>query len=365
MRRVLPLLILAACDASDPVAAPSSGSFASPEGVVAAGELVAVANPDFRGTSFGEGSVTIVDVDARAAVNRIPTTRPNPQFLAITDDLLVVVDSGLTAWDAEAGVHTATGDGGLDLIPRDALRTATAPAAHIALPTDPSDRRRGGPGSIAVLPDGRTAYVGSGLAAVVVKVDLVDRTVLRGMDDPIIVRAHERNETVTLAWHPSGVVLVACFDTDELYRLDPTTDTIVGAPIALGATGDLEGVVDLVVSPGATPDVLWVSTIANALGAWDLAGGAVNPRAATTGVAANRVRVAGEFAYVVNSGENNVQRSPLADLGAVARPFAALPVGSNPWDMAVVGELGFVTLFRANRLAVIDLRTGALLEEIE
>lgn len=135
--------------------------------------------------------------------------------------------------------------------------------------------------------------------------------------------------------------------------------------MTLVAGGDLEGVIDLHVSPGTSPDVLWVSTIANALGAWELDAGAPDPRAAATGVAANRVRVAGDHAYVVNSGENNIQRSPLSDLGAVDRPFAVLPVGSNPWDMAVAGELGFVSLFRANRVAVVDLKTGALLGEIQ
>lgn len=355
---------LLACDAADPPTTPSAGNFSSPEGLVAVGDLVAVANVDFRGTSFGDGSVTVIEAASQSVRNRIPTTLPNPQFLAVTPELLVVVSSGLTAWDAEAGVHTATGSGGVDVFHRATLRTATAPDVHIPLPADPGDPRRGGPGSIAVLPDGRTAYVASGLAAVIAKVDLEDGSVARGMDDPIIVRSHERNETLTLAWHPSGVVLVACFVSGELYRLDPATDT-VGAPVTLVAGGDLEGVIDLHVSPGTSPDVLWVSTIANALGAWELDAGAPDPRAAATGVAANRVRVAGGHAYVVNSGENNLQRSPLSNLGAVDRPFAVLPVGSNPWDMAVAGELGFVSLFRANRVAVVDLKTGALLGEIQ
>lgn len=365
MKRLLLLSLLVACDAADPVTAPSTGSFATPEGVVGAGDLIVVANPDFRGEGFGAGTVTVIDGTTRRVVNRAPTTAPNPQFLATTDTAVVVVCSGETLWDAGATVHAAVGPGGVDVFPRDGLRTATGPATHIALPVDPGDPRHGGPGSIAVLPDGHTAYIGSGLSAIVVKVDLASGEVLRGMADPIVLRDHERNDTVTLAWHPSGVVLAATFDTDLLFRIDPNTDTLVGDPVDLGANSDLEGVVDLTVAPGSSPDVLWVMTIASAVGAWDLAGGAAQPRAATAGVAANRIRVGGGYAYVVNSGENNVQRSPLATLGDVARPFAALPVGSNPWDLAIVGDVAYVTLFRANRVAVVDLATGALLEEIE
>lgn len=368
MMRLPPLCLLAlaaACDAQDPATTPSSGHFASPEGIVAAGDLLVVANPDFRGGAFGPGTVAVVDAGERRVVNRAPTSAPNPQFLAVTEAAVAVVCTGETRWDADAAVHTAVGPGAVDVFPRGSLRDAAGPALSIALPADPEDARRGGPGSIAVLPDGRTAYVGSGLAAVVAKVDLVDGVVLRGMDDPIVLREHERNDTVVLAWHPSGHVLAASFDLDLLYRIDPATDAVVGDPVDLGANGDLEGVVDLVVAPGGSPDVLWLMTIASAIGAWDLAGGAPDPRAGAAGVAANRIRVAGGHAYVVNSGENNLQRAPLGDLGAVARPFAALPVGSNPWDMAVVGDVAFVTLFRANRVAVVDLGDGSLLGEIE
>jgi hypothetical protein len=360
------LFATSACGDDEPVPeASATGRFAAPEGVAAAGDLVVVASSAFTGSGFGDGFVTVVDTASDAVVATAATSQKNPQFIAVMDDAVVVVCTGETRYLAAEGMNVALGPGAVDVFTRSELRTATGPALSISIPPASDDPRRGGPGSVVVLPDGKTAYVASGLSAVVFKADLASGALLRGADDPIVVREHDLNDTLTLARHPSGVVLVASYGTNAIYSLDPATDT-VGDPIDVGLTSDLEGVIDLAVRP-EEPDVVYVATIANALGVLSLAAGqaGVTPALASTGATANAVVVDGDVAYVVNSGENNIQRTPLSDPGATSRPFAVLPVASNPWDMAVVGRKGYVSLFRSNRLAVIDLDTGALLREID
>ena len=367
--RILPLMIVAlvACDTTGP-ARTQGHSFRAPEGLAVADDLVVVANSAFEGEAFGDGSITVVDGVGMEAIATIPTSAKNPQFVTTTPELVVVTCTGETRYDAKTGVNTAVTAGAVDLFERDTLRTADAPLASIPLPVSKSDARHGGPGSLVVLPDGHTAYVGSGLSAVVFKVDLATREVLRGTDDPIVVREHALNDTVMLALHSSGRVLVSSFNGNAIYELDPASDTVTGAPVDVGLTADLEGVVDLLTrNDGGYPDVVFLKTIANAVGTWDTRSGqaGVKPAVATTGVACNRGVLDGGFLYIVNSGENNVQRVSLDDPNDSVRPFAPLPLASNPWDMAVGGGRGYVTLFLSNRVAVVDLTTGALLGEVE
>ncbi|MDQ3023533.1 MAG: hypothetical protein M3R04_03975 [bacterium] len=87
-----------------------------------------------------------------------------------------------------------------------------------------------GASSMALSPDGNTAYLGNLISGNLYKVDLVNRTVLRGQGDPI----HLTNEFTyisDLEFLPGTTLLLATsFNTDELYVIDTATDTVSPAP---------------------------------------------------------------------------------------------------------------------------------------
>lgn len=81
------------------------------------------------------------------------------------------------------------------------------------------------------------------------------------------------------------------------------------------------------------------------------------------GSAPNRIAMAGDFAYIVNSISNNIERINVRTQ-TVTSPFAVLNNGSNPWDMAILGGFGFVTNYVANSVAVVDLSSGQIVTTI-
>jgi hypothetical protein len=370
---VIALATLAGC--ADGPAPPSGGAgganFDHPEGVAIAGPWVVVTNTAYRGATgeFGEGSITVVDAAARAAVHRIPTSRPNPQYVVATDTHLFAVCSGQTRFDLDLGLNHLVGEGAIVRFPLDTLLAAEEAEATLVFPFDAADPTGGAPGSIALVPGTPYAYVASGLSARVYKVDLSAMAFVRGPDDPIVVREHELNDTLTVTFHAaSATVLVTSFDTNALYRLDPTTDALLGAPVDLGLSADLEGPVDVAVLPGADPDVFALMSLSSSVAAWTAGEPSASPGLFTTGAVPNRITAHDGWLYVTNSGANNLQRIHPAG-GTSELPFAVLPVASNPYELAVAvdagGPRGYVSLFLADAVAVIDLASGELLEVIE
>ena len=71
----------------------------------------------------------------------------------------------------------------------------------------------------------------------------------------------------------------------------------------------------------------------------------------------NRIKTNGTFAYIVNSGSNNIQRVNLIN-GESNFPWAILPVNSNPWDITFSGNKAYVSNFVTNTVSVFNLSFG-------
>ncbi len=355
----------AAQDASPGAALPPpTGLFDHPEGIAVWGEAIAVANAAFRSADgeYAQGSVTLLDASSGALLAKGATTERNPQIVQVFDDALWVVCTGTLRLDPDTGVHQATTAGAVERWSRAALERGGPPDAVVRVDPPPGGIGAA-PGSLAIDPLRRRAFLGSSLAAHVYVVDLDSMTLLRGPSNPIVLREHDGNDTVAVAWHPDGTVLAASFDTNALYRIDPETLDIVGTPVDLGRSGDLEGPLDLEVFPGASPDVAALMSVSNSVAAWDSATGHVEPSVATTGVSANELVRDGDVLYVVNSGDNTVTRFRWGTWDE-AGPPVALPLASNPWAMAVHGGRAWVSLFLADGVAIVDLARGEVREVI-
>jgi len=337
------------------------GVFHHPQGIAVVEDRVLITNTafDLETLTFGEGSVSVVDPESRELVGSLALSARNPQFIEATQTQVHVVSSGETRFQMDTGFVHAVSDGALDVFSRFEL-DAGEPLFSVALPRHPDVPTLGAPGSFVVLPDESAAYLGLGLSAHLYRVDLRTGTLTRGPMNPIVVREHAGNDTLALALHPDGDVLVASFITNQLHRLDPETDSWVGEPIDLSFTGDLEGALDLVVLPDHAPDVFVLMGAANTVTGWTSSEGqrGVSPALFPVGPIANRLVASSGALWVVNSGANAITHHSLVT--GRSRNHVVFSPGSNPWDMAVdaSSSRGYATLWGTHQVAEFDLESG-------
>lgn len=349
--------------------------FDHPAGVAivetASGARVVVTNTAFipADLSFGQGFVTTIDSNTSKLLKKIPTSSENPQYIASLGSEVLVVCTGQTRVDLETGHHTAFGPGAVDRFTELDLMNGTPASVSIPIPASTTNPMIGGPGSIAVTGDHTAAYIGSGLSATVFKVDLVDNVLVRGGDDPIVARNEPGNDTIAVQWHPAGFILVASFNSNLIFRLDPHTDEWVGNPVPIGLTNDLEGPISIAVRQGESPDVFILLSVANSVTAWDFQQNESGVQAGVipTGPVNNRIHSFGDSLWIINSGGNNLQRVRMPHFSSTL-PYTSLPVGSAPWDAAFAGStesaIAYVTLNLHDGVALIDLHTGEVNEII-
>ena len=119
-----------------------------------------------------------------------------------------------------------------------------------------------GASRIALDPTGHYAYIGNSLNGNIYKIDVDSGTVVRGIDNPITLTT-EQTYISDLGFTPGGEYLLATsFNTDELYVIDPATDTvnpgIYPEPFDLSLDPDLmAGCIDLEVGR-VDGDSCWV-----------------------------------------------------------------------------------------------------------
>ncbi len=337
--------------------------FHHPQDVAFVDGRVLVTNTAFRfeTLTWGEGSVSVIDPAAREVVTELSVSALNPQFLHVGATRVHVVSSGETVYQQDSGEVHAIGDGALDLFDRNDL-DAGVPMASVPLPRHLDDPTIGAPGSFVVTPDESAAYIGLGLSAHLYRVDLSTGTLTHGPTNPIVVREHAGNDTLTLAWHPDGHVLVVSYNSNQLFRLDPRTMEWLGEPIDLSFTGDLEGALDLVVVEDHDPDVFVLMGAANTVTGWSSDQGidGVTPALFPVGPIANRLVATSDAIWTVNSGANSISRHSLQEGGV--SPHVVFAPGSNPWDMAVAsdGSRGYVTLWATHQVAEFELSSGEI-----
>lgn len=246
--------------------------------------------------------------------------------------------------------------------------------------------------SIAITPDGRTAYVTlhsiSNLLDGVASIDLATNTV--GVFIPLPITSPSG-----IAIAPDGTTaFVVCLGTSDVFPIDLATNTL-GSPITVdqcfdiaitpdGTTAYVTGVftsliypIDLVTRtvgvpisfPGApqgigiTPDgktayiaatdssVIPLDIATNTLGAPIPVGGAMQ----TLGIA---ITADGKVAFSCNGASNSVSPIDIATNTA----GAPIPVGTNPLFMAITpdSKMGYVTDFASDSVIPVTVSTGAI-----
>lgn len=350
---------------------PGTWNFHGPEGLVANGGFVFVANTAFDGTdnSFGSGFVTVVRQTDFAVVNKIVTSHRNPQTLTVHDGKVYVLCSGTSVYDGEKKLVTPTSDGSLEVIDVATAATAFAPQTVIPIPRSTDHPLVGYPSSLAITADGKLAYAGSGTTAALFKMDLEDSKVLRGSDDPIVLGDIESTDSMAVAAGPDGVIFAGSFNRDQVFAVDTATDLKATDPFGVvdaGTTANMDGVLHMVYRDSGIPDLFVLLGLASTAMAVTTAQGqaGVETLLTPTGLYPNRLAVHGDTLYVVNSGDNNVTAVTISsgvDLGKVA----IFALDTNPFDLTIADNDGstvlYVTGFSSNALYEVDPVSGSIL----
>jgi hypothetical protein len=162
-----------------------------------------------------------------------------------------------------------------------------------------------------------------------------------------------RVSSVMYAVALSVALLIGCSDPDN----GASTDTSGGSDSTSGADGtsdatstDTSGTSD----PDADDSADSVTTTC------EVAFGAVTPGAFTLGTYPNAIDALAGFLYVVNSGDNTVQRVNI-DTAASEPSFVDLGENQNPYDFTIFGDRIYITNLIANSVAVADLSTGQVI----
>lgn len=110
---------------------------------------------------------------------------------------------------------------------------------------------------------------------------------------------------------------------------------------------------------------LVVNGLSETLSIVELEGGEVLTNAAELGAWCQDIELSrdGRIAYIVNSGDNNVQILSLADFRTLG--WLDMGIGTNPYDLELsCSDLLCVTCFLTNSLKVVDLTTGSIVATI-
>ena len=276
--------------------------------------------------------------------NRVATRQPNPQKLALYGEQVVVLSTGPITYDFETGDSTSGGPGGLDLLDTSTLDDAAQASAHIALAPSAEDAHVGAPVDLVVY--GERAYVTSATSNALFVVDLAQKVLERGPENPVLYGGDAPDVRLTTGSITSGPdrLYIADFNADAVHVVDPATNTVSPCAVDVGLSPmDLEGAT----APRVEGEHLYVLlalaqavrrvSLADLERAATAAAGAcpevpVETFTDTTGMIPNDLVFGGGALHIVSSGDNAVYRYDAR--GERTKTYVLMP-GSNPWSAAV------------------------------
>ncbi|MCB1219325.1 hypothetical protein KDL30_01515 [bacterium] len=168
-------------------------------------------------TTYGTGLFSVVDYRSAAPTSSdIECSGQNPQFIAVNKSRneLVVVCGGELNFDSDFTPYVST----------------DSVVEFFSLGSDPErlgsiNMGEVGAGAIAISSDGATAYFGNSINGNLYKLDLANRSILRGQSNPIVLTT-DFTYIGDVEFSSDGkLILASSFNTDELYIVEVATDT--------------------------------------------------------------------------------------------------------------------------------------------
>jgi hypothetical protein len=324
--------------------------FSGPEGVFVFGEYLFVTNTngvwdnDAGKMVYGNGYITVLKTEDLSFVSQIETPFMNPQFITYVDEYFYVVCSGTVEFD-ENWTMTPASPGGIVMIGA----TTFLAEGSMEIPAGGVDPMAGFPGAVAYDAVGKRLFIGSGTYPAVYVIDSESLEMVKTLT---VYPDAIGNDIIVPAFH-DGVLYATSFNTGLTYGLNPDSGDTIAGPYDVTKTDELEGPTDVKV----VGDVLYIlNSMSSSVATLDLETGDV-AFPFTTGSVPNRLAFDGDNMFVVNSGDNNLTRINI-ETGDTMNGFAVFDVGTNPWEMAVGDDFGYVTGYMSNSVFKVDLSAG-------
>ncbi len=335
---------------------PASTPFDHPQDVRFVDDLLVVTNTGYSAEMWRPGYLSVIDPKTATVVNRIPTSRLNPQRVIQHDDWVLVVNTGsydFSSFDAP----TTANPGSVDVLTLSRLKTAVRPDETLEL-----EDTLVAPSDIAFLGD-RSLITSS----------IAPKYITATLDTGALVTrsSHELRSADSLSllsvktW--DGHFVTIDFNSDQLALISRDGDLICQVEVGR-RDNEMEGAM----APEIDGDMLYVIlALSGELRRVDLRqlkdGCSANIETAVSplGQVPNHLIIRDNHAFVVHSGDNHIAQFDLSTGEEVQR--WVLPVASNPWTAAISedGNTMAVTKWAQSGVSLINLETGEFREVTE
>jgi len=204
-----------------------TGRFEEPSGVLIVGNTGYISNNNLNEffSPNGNGFITVINLDTNSSFV-IQSNGANPgDFLLVGDEIFFInagnvlfnpVNSSFVCdplFPPSVGVLNSNTDTISDIILIPLSNTNT----NVCLP-----------GTISATPDNKFGYLGLGLVGALLKVNLVNKELVRGTDNPILITDNltDLNNTSSIVIDENGIGFTSLFNTDQIAVFDTSDDTV-------------------------------------------------------------------------------------------------------------------------------------------
>jgi hypothetical protein len=192
--------------------------FASPNGVTITGSdgWVTNTNPlSYFPTTHGPGWISDIDLTSRKVIWELDSFWLNPQYIINDGNYIYISCTGTVDFAPPDYIATAMTDGGVMVLD---------PGSHEVIKS--FDLGLCAPGVMALSPDSKYLYIGSGVAASIFRIDLLSGEILNGLSNPIVISDYPGSYIPFLTVNENGLIATASFNDDVIRFVDSYTGQI-------------------------------------------------------------------------------------------------------------------------------------------
>jgi len=199
-----------------------TGRFEDPSGVLVEGNTAYITNNNLEGfaTPNGNGFITIINLDNDSSFT-IQAGGANSGDMLLVGEELFILNGGNISFNFECDPFLPPS---LDIMN---INTNVI-VDNIQIPLSDTNTNVCLPGTMTATPDNEFAYIGLGLVGALLKVDLVNKELVRGADNPIIVAPNliDLNFTSDIAIDENGIGYTTLFNTDQIAVFNTANDEV-------------------------------------------------------------------------------------------------------------------------------------------
>ena len=259
-----------------------TGRFEEPFGVLVVGNTGYITNQNLDANFIpnGNGFITVIDLENDTSFTIQAGGAGSVDMLQAGDEIFIVnagnVDFAPVTFDPECDPLFTPSVDVLNI-------NSNTIVDNIPIPLSQINPTACFPDSITATPDNQFAYLGLGLVGALLKIDLVNKQLINGTDDPIVVTdLNDLQRIDSLAIDGNGIGFIPLFNTDQIAVFNTANDEINPFPAiapfpagirAFDPDNDFfDGVQFLALRPGVQgidfngPNLYFITTISEQLG---------------------------------------------------------------------------------------------------